>query len=158
MSKEQENNLEVLHEDVMMERGKFTANGHTFMVRPVYLKEESEYFSEMHISPAPPSGEEKTDKELAQYAIALFGDHVNNPDGGKKESGLKGFFSRLFRRRNYRYYDDVPVIQPLVKWLERKVTYKGRRIRFYDLERKYGLNKAEIEKLIIYFQQISFFQ
>lgn len=155
-----ENTLEVLHEDVMMERGKFTANGHTFMVRPVYLKEESEYFSEIRFSPAPDSDEgEKTDKELAQYAIALFSDHINKPDGATTKR--KGFFSRLvrrFRRRNYRYYDDVPVIQPLIKWLERKVTYKGRRIRFYDLERKYGLNKAEIEKLIIYFQQLSFFQ
>lgn len=157
MSKE--NNLEVLHEDEMMERGKFTANGHTFMVHPVYLKEESEYFSEIRFSPVPnPDEGEKTDKELGRFAIALFLDHLNHPEGSTKKSRLRGFFARLFRRRNYRYYDDVPVVQPLIKWLERKVTYKGRRIRFYDLERKYGLNKAEIEKLIIYFQQLSFFQ
>ncbi len=45
----------------------------------------------------------------------------------------------------------------MIKWLEKKVSYKGRKIKFYDLERKYGLNKLEIHQLMCKFMEISNF-
>lgn len=155
----------ILNEENMMERGYFTANGHTFAVKPVYLGEEDEYLSEMTISPTPvpkEDGEEYTEKELGQWSIALFSKSLNVKKGiAEEKHGPFAILSRLFQRfrkpKDYRYYADSPAIQPLVKWLERKVTYKNRKIRFYDLERKFGLNKAEIERLIMYFHELSGF-
>lgn len=155
-----ENNVEILHEDIMMERGKFTANGYTFTVKPVYLGEEDDYFSDMTISPVPNVGEgddAPTDKELSRWAIALFSDKVNEAGGSTKKGLLNRLFDRFIHRNDYRYYSEKPSAMALVKWLERKVLYKGRKVKFYQLERKFGLNKAEIEKLIIYFHQLSGF-
>lgn len=155
-----ENNVQILNEDIMMERGKFTANGHTFTVRPVYLGEEDEYFSDMTISPVPKKEEgadEPTDKELSRWAIALFSDKVNEQENTSKRGRLRRFFSWMFHRNDYRYYSERPAVMPLVKWLERKVSYKGRKVRFYQLERKFGLSKAEIERMIIYFHELSGF-
>lgn len=158
-------NISVLNEDSMLERGRFTANGYTFAVRPVYLGEEDDYISDVTLSPVPipkESGEEYTEKELGQWAIAIFSKNIKVAKKDVTENhGLFPFISRLFQRlfhpKDYRYYADSPAIQPLVKWLERKVTYKGRKVRFYDLERKFGLNKAEIERLIMYFHELSGF-
>lgn len=160
MSEESKSNVEILNEDIMMERGKFTANGYTFTVKPVYLGEEDEYFSDMTISPVPKREEgddEPTDKDLSRWAIALFSSKVNEIQNNRKRGILSRFFAWLFHRNDYRYYSDKPAVMPLVKWLEKKVTYKGRKVRFYQLERKYGLNKAEIERLIIYFHELSGF-
>lgn len=157
--------VSVLNEDAMLERGIFEANGYQFTVRPVYLGEEDEYLSQMTVSPVPipkEDGEAHTEKELGQWSIALFSKSVNFAKKDvEEETGFLGFLSRLYRRlfhpKDYRYYADSPAIQPLVMWIERKVTYKGRKVRFYDLERKFGLNKAEIERLIIYFHELSGF-
>lgn len=160
MSKENENNVEILNEDIMMERGKFTVNGYTFTVKPVYLGEEDEYFSDITISPVPKREEGDdalTDKDLSRWAIALFSNKVNESENKRQGGILSRFFAWLFHRNDYRYYSDRPAVMPLVKWLERKVTYKGRNVKFYQLERKYGLNKAEIERLIIYFHELSGF-
>lgn len=154
--KKEENKSPVINEDVMMERGKFIANGYMFHVKPIFLGEEDEYLSEMTVSPVLSDNENQpTDKELGTWAIALFSSTVNKPN--KKQNKIIAFLKNLFCKKNYRYYDDYPAVQPLIKWLERKVTYKGKKIRFYDLERKFGLNKTEIEKLFIYFHEISGF-
>lgn len=153
---------EIVSESTMMERGKFTANGYTFTVRPVYLGEEDDYLSEIAVSPVPVSNEGKPDydleddKKLGQWSIALFSKTLNKT-GKIKHGRFYNFLRKLFRKKDYRYYADVPAIQPLIKWIERKVTYKGRKIHFYDLERKYGLSKAEIERLFIYFHELSGF-
>ncbi len=155
-----ENKVEILNEDIMMERGKFRANGYTFTVKPVYLGEEDEYFSDMTISPVPKMEEgddAPTDKELSRWAIALFSDKVNEAGRSAKRGILKRFLDRFIHRNDYRYYSDKPAAMVLVKWLERKVFYKGRKVKFYQLERKFKLNKAEIEKLIIYFHELSGF-
>lgn len=149
------------NENTMLERGKFVANGYTFTVRPVYLGEEDEYLSEMTVSPIPVAQDEtdsnsNEEKRLAQWAIVLFSESLNQVKK-KKRGRIYNFFCWLFRRRDYRYYSNVPSIQPLIKWIERKVTYNGKRIRFYDLERKYGLSKADIERLFIYFHELSGF-
>lgn len=146
--------------ETMLERGKFSANGYTFEVRPVYLGEEDDYLSEVGVSPVPvlQDGEnlDKTDdKKMAQWSIALFSKSLNGER--KKRGRIAEFFLWLFGRRDYRYYKDYPSVQPIIKWIERKVTYRGRRIRFYDLERKYGLSKADIERLFVYFHELSFF-
>lgn len=157
-----ETNKNVENEDVMMERGRFSANGYTFVVRPVYLGEEDEYLSQVTFSPVPISKdgeidvEKNDDKKLGQWVIALFSESLNGIKK-KKKGRIYNFLSWLFRRRDYRYYSDVPTIQPLIMWLERKVTYKGKKVYFYDLERKYGLSKADIERLFIYFHELSGF-
>lgn len=154
-------NNNVLNEDTMLERGKFVANGYTFLVKPVYLGEEDEYLSEMTVSPIPiiKEGEkldQENDKEMAQWPIVLFSESLNNVKK-KKRGRFYNFLCWLFRRRDYRYYSNVPAVQPLIKWIERKVTCNGKKVYFYDLERKYGLNKAEIERLFIYFHELSGF-
>lgn len=152
----------VVNENEIMERGFFTANGYTFMVKPIYLGEEDEYLSEVTAPIIPMAvGEAKEvdmddDKTLSRWIITLFSQTLN---GGKKRNHgrIYEFFCLLFRRRDYRYYSDVPAIQPHIKWLERKVTYKNKKVRFYDLERKFGLSKADIERLFIYFHELSGF-
>lgn len=156
-----ENESIVSNENIMLERGKFVANGYTFIVKPVYLGEEDEYLSQMTISPVPivkDGGEYdiENDKEMSKWIMALFSEPLNNVKK-KKRGRFYNFLCWIFRRRDYRYYSDTPAIQPLIKWIERKVTCNGRRIYFYDLERKYGLSKAEIERLFIYFHELSGF-
>lgn len=154
--------METLNEETMLERGKFTANGYTFDVRPVYLGEESDFLSQITVSPVPISNEtgafnyEPTEKEKSQWIIALFSENLNGVKK-KKRGRLYEFLMWLFKRRDYRYYKDYPAIQPLVKWVEKKVTYQGKKILFYDLERKYCLSKADIERLFIYLYQLSGF-
>ncbi len=159
---ENTNKVEVLNEEVMLERGKFTANGYTFTVEPVYLGEENLYLAEMQVSPVPNYKNEEEDKpiseledkELSNWAIALFS---QNQTETKKTGWFKRIFVKLFYKNNYRYYDNNPLIQPFIKWIEQKVSYNGKKIKFYELERKFGLNKSEIEKLFIYFHEISGF-
>ncbi len=151
----------IANQETMLERGKFLANGYTFTVKPVYLGEEDEYLSEMKVSPIPveKGGEtldKENDKSMSQWAITLFSNALNGVNK-KKRGRFYNFFCWLFRRRDYRYYSDVPVVQPLIKWIEKKVTCNGRKVYFYELERKYGLSKADIERLFIYFHEISGF-
>lgn len=154
--------MAVLNEETMLERGKFTANGYTFEVKPVYLGEESDYLSQVGVSPVPVSqatGEvnlDTTDKEKSQWIMALFSENINGVKK-KKRGRFYELLSYILWRRDYRYYKDYPTIQPLIKWIEKKVTYKGKKVRFYELERKYCLSKADIERLFIYFHQLSGF-
>lgn len=160
MGTENESKVNILNEDIMMERGKFTANGHTFIVRPVYLGEEDTYFSEINIAPVPSiqdGADSPSDKELGRFAIVLFSKTINGENAGKQQGLFRRIINWLFHRNDYHYYSSYTSMQPIIKWLERKVTYNRRKIRFYDLERKYGLNKAEIERLIMYFHEISGF-
>lgn len=151
----------VINEDTMMERGFFTANGYTFQVKPIYLGEEDDYLAEVTISPIPIAVDESVEvdmddnKTLSYWIITLFSHSINGKS--KAHGHVYEFFNRLFRRRDYRYYSNLPQIQPLIKWIERKVTYKGKKVYFYDLERKYGLSKADIERLFIYFHELSGF-
>lgn len=163
-----DNTKDILNEETMMERGRFTANGYTFAVEPVYLGEESAYIADMRISPVPNYTnnnnetkpiDELTDKELGTWAIAIFGDNVNavGADKIQREGVFSRFLGFFIKRKDYHYYNATPAVQPFIKWIERKVSYNGKHIRFYDLERKFGLNKAEIEKLFIYFHEMSGF-
>lgn len=144
----------------MLERGEFVANGYKFVVKPICLGEEDEYLEDVPyvLYPQMKEGKDPTDKDLSRYAIALF----RNPSGSDDEKSL-GFIERIklwFHKkfsRDYKYYSDNPSVLGLVKWIEKKVYYNGKHIRFYDLERKYGLNKTEIVKLFGFFQDMSGF-
>lgn len=147
--------------DTMLERGEIILNGYKFVVKPLYLKEEPYFFEDVPISiyPKPKEGQELTDKDLSHFAIALFSiDHDSS-----KEKPKQGFIERIKRWyikhfvKDYRYYSDNPSVLGLVKWIEQKVYYKGRLVRFYDLERKFNLSKSEIVKLFGFFQEISGF-
>lgn len=146
--------------DYMLERGVFEANGYKFVVTPVYLGEETDYMMDVSYAlyPHTKEGEELTDKDLSRYAIALF---RFNPDEIQPEKlGLFGKIKLMLVKafnKDYRYYSYNPSILGLIKWVEKKVYYKGRRIKFYQLERKFGLNKSEIIKLLGYFQELSGF-
>lgn len=153
-----ETKAKVINRENMLERGKFEANGYTFTVKPVYLGEVDDYFEDMSLSPVPTEGYETlSDKELSKWAIALFSKSANEVENKPKKKFKFKFLSKLFHKNDYNYYNHLPKVQPLIKWIEQKVEYKGKKIKFYDLERKYGLNKAEIERLFIYFHELSNF-
>ncbi len=149
-------------EEIMLERGKFTANGYTFTVKPIYLGEEDEYKEDVKFALYPRTNEKKeyTDKELNQYAILLF----SKNNGFSVSTAPTGLFGKLKLClvktfcKNYQYYSDNPAIVGVIKWIEKKVYYKNKRIKFYQLERKYGLSKAEIIKLFGYFEYLSGFR
>lgn len=152
-------NLKIINEDIMMERGNFEANGYAFTVYPVRLKEENEFLSDLKVSPIPKKiidGGTMTDEELALYVITLFSESANYDEGEqpKKISKFRQFIVKHFYHNDYRFYEDRPKIMPFLRWLEQKVEYEGKLVKFYDLERKYKLSKAEIGRLFIYFYQL----
>ena len=145
----------------MLERGIFMANGYKFVVKPIFLGEETEYLSDVSYAlyPHAKDGQEVSEKDLSHYAIMLFRKDFGN-DNKAEKLGLFEKFKRWFAKtfiKNYEYYSDNPSVLGLVKWIERKVYYKGRKIRFYDLERKFGLTTSEIVELFGYFQDLSGF-
>ena len=147
--------------ETMLERGTFEANGYKFTVKPIFLGEEAEYLDDVAYAlyPRAKEGGEITDKDLSHYAMMLFRE-VNSKNNKHERVGLFERFKRWFAKtfiKNYEYYSDNPSILGLVKWIERKVYYKNKRIKFYELERKFGLTKAEIVKLFGYFQDLSGF-
>lgn len=147
--------------ETMLERGTFEANGYKFIVKPIFLGEEAEYLDDVAYAlyPRAKEGEEITDKDLSHYAMMLFRE-VNSKNNKHERVGLFERFKRWFAKtfiKNYEYYSDNPSVLGLVKWIERKVYYKNKRIKFYELERKFGLTKAEIVKLFGYFQDLSGF-
>lgn len=142
--------------DTVLERGEIVLNGYKFVVKPVYYGEELDYLEDVPFSIYPKSKEDRelTDKELGHFGIALFSQD-NLSDESSNKIGLFQRLKRWYRKhftKDYRYYSDNPSVIGLVKWIERKVYYKGRPIRFYDLERKYNLSKSEIVKLFGFFQ------
>lgn len=147
--------------ETMLERGTFIANGYKFTVKPVFLGEESQYLEDVAYAlyPRTKDGKDPTEKDLSHYAMMLFREADRN-DEESERIGLFERFKRWFAKtfiKNYEYYSDNPSVLGLVKWIERKVFYKGKHIKFYDLERKYGLTKSEIVKLFGYFQDLSGF-
>ena len=165
-----------LKKDIMLERGKFLANGYMFEVKPIYLGEEDEYLDSLKRSPVPKpivgeDGKERelTEKELGQFLRLFFSNSylavMEAQDRRKVErlfpNGKPITQAAIWRlkktNRNYLYYCDNPNAMILAMWLERKVTYKRKPIRFYDLERKFKLNKTEIEQMITYLHELSGF-
>lgn len=149
-----------IEREQVLERGEIILNNHKFVVEPIYLMEEQSYFDDVPFSPYPKKkDEEYSDKELSQFAIALFIAGSNDEDEKKKKNFIQRVFGKIRKKvkKDYTYYSDNPRILGLVKWIEKKVSYKGRKVRFYDLERKYKLNKSEIVRLFGFLQELSGF-
>ena len=165
-----------LKKDIMLERGKFLANGYMFEVKPIYLGEEDAYLDSLKRSPVPKpiTGEdgkerELNDKELAQFLRMFFSNSYLSEIEMRDKRKIERIFpngkpitqAAIWRlkktKRNYLFYCDNPNAMIIAMWLERKVSYRGRPIRFYDLERKFKMNKSEIERLICYLHELSGF-
>ena len=153
--------------EIMAERGEFIANGYTFTIEPIYYNEESAFQDAMpHYSgkqfclfPRDKDGTIKkttSDDELAKFGIMLFQLQDADPEEAYKGSRFKVWlYKHLFK--DYRYYVDNPNVMGFIWWVEKKVSYKGRHIKFYQLERKFKLTKAEIIKMLGYLEAISGF-
>lgn len=148
--------------DVFVQRGIFKANGYEFTVYPIMLDEVSEYIHDGVVVPKKINneGKELTDKELGQFLITCFSSPSKKEDSlcDKKETSIFKSVKSLFKReKNIIDYSQYPYASGFVKWIEKKVFYKGKSIVFQDLERKYFLTKPEIAKLIIYLNESSGF-
>lgn len=148
--------------DVFVQRGIFKANGYEFTVYPIMLDEVSEYIHDGVVVPKKINneGKELTDKELGQFLITCFSSPSKKEDSlcDKKETSIFKSVKSLFKReKNIIDYSQYPYASGFVKWIEKKVFYKGKSIAFQDLERKYFLTKPEIAKLIIYLNESSGF-
>jgi hypothetical protein len=135
-------------------------NGYKFVVHPIFLGEEDEFREDVPylLYPRRKDGQEPTEKDLGWFAIGLFKRNKSKDNGDK--IGIVQRIKKWVAKhilKNSEFYSDDPEIVGLVKWIERKVYYKGKRVRFYDLERKYKLNKSEITKLFGFLQEISGF-
>ena len=143
---------------IMTERYEFTANGYSFSVKPVFLGEEKDYLSDVSYAlyPVKKNGQEVTEKDLSHFAMALF----RADESGKVKLSIaerfKIFIARKFTH-TYEYYSDVPSAAKIAKWVEKKVFYKGKPVKFYDLERKFQLSKSEIVNLLKMLQDASGF-
>lgn len=151
---------EEISKDTMLERGEFIANGYKFTVKPIYLGEETDFLNDVPYTlyPSKKDDTELTEKDLSRYAIYLFNGSKENNNSKKKNifSKIIDFFKKKIDK-NQLYYAGNESVLGLVKWIEKKVYYKGKNIKFYDLERKYKLSKSEIVKLFGYFQDLSGF-
>ncbi len=147
--------------DKMLERGHITLNGFEFKIIPVFLGEEEEYLNDLAVTPVPikedGQDEDFTDKQLKQHIIALFsaGSRRNS------EKDLKSFrrvWCLLLKKLGFKkhYYVDSPA-HSNVKWIQKKVFYKGKSVCFYDLERKFELSKSEIELMLVELHKLSGF-
>ena len=149
--------------ETIQERGSYYANGYKFEVEPIRFEEESSYFRDVPLSiylqnPEKEDREEITEQYLARLIASLF--QSNSEEEVEASLGkygrLKLWLVKLTSKR-YKYYSDNPSVIGLIKWLERKVKYKHKHIRFYDLERKYKLTKREIAGLFLYMHNLSGF-
>lgn len=148
--------------DVFVQRGFFKANGYEFTVYPIMLDEVSEYIHDGVIVPKKINneGKELTDKELGQFLITCFSSpsKKENTVTEKKETNIFKIIKSLFRKQKKVVdYSQYQYASGFVKWIEKKVFYKGKHVMFQDLERVYFLTKPEIAKLIIYLNESSGF-
>ena len=144
--------------ETMTERYEFSANGYSFTVKPVFLGEENDYFSDVSYAlyPAKKNGQEVTEKDLSHFAMALWRKDDSEPEKLGFLERVKIFIAKKFTH-TYEYYADVPSAAKIAKWVEKKVFYKGKPVRFYDLERKFQLSKSEIVNLLKVLQDASGF-
>ncbi len=148
----------------MTQRGIYTAYKYTFNVEPIYLQEVDEYLHDNVYVPRKTdiNGNVITDKELSTFMSQCFlkdtakATETEEEVEEKKESAVDKVKS-LFRKKSKVDYSEFPMAKGIVKWVERKVSYNGKKICFEDLEQKYKLSKVEIAKLIMYLSEFSGF-
>lgn len=146
----------------MLERGYFEANGYIFDVRPITFFESMEIFNDKKVwipSRYDQNGEEFTDQELGRMFMRFFKKKESEQrEATQVEAPSK---TSLFKKKKAEEesvdYSQYPDAWPMIKWLERKVSYEGEPIKFTDLETKYLLTKGEIVNLLIYLFEMSGF-
>ncbi len=151
--------------DLMEERGYITLNGHTFKVTPVFLGEEEEYLNDLQVTPYPKKKDEELSIEkideidvstLNTFVMSLFS--KSRTVGLGSRGGFRKFIECFLKKLGFkRYYYANSTAYTNIKWLQKKVYYNGKRVNFYDLERKFSLNKSEIERLFIEIHFVSGF-
>lgn len=146
----------------MLERGYFEANGYIFDVRPITFFESMEIFNDKKVwipSRYDQNGEEFTDQELGRMFMRFF--KKKEPEQREATQVEAPSKTSLFKRRKAEEesvdYSQYPDAWPMIKWLERKVSYNGEPIKFTELETKYLLTKGEIVNLLIYLFEMSGF-
>ncbi len=148
--------------DLMEERGYISLNGHTFKVIPVFLGEEEEYLTDLQITPAPPKSDDDDaesdydEKQLNRFIMSLFS--KSRAVGLGNRTPKKKLFELVMKKLGFKkYFYANSTAYTNVKWVQKKVQYNNKYVRFYDLERKFRLNKAEIERLFIEIHTLSGF-
>lgn len=146
----------------MLERGYFEANGYIFDVRPITFFESMEIFNDKKVwipSRYDQNGEEFTDQELGRMFMRFF--KKKEPEQREATRVEAPSKTSLFKRKKAEEesvdYSQYPDAWPMIKWLERKVSYEGEPIKFTDLETKFLLTKGEIVNLLIYLFEMSGF-
>lgn len=155
---------EATSEEIMNERGTFTANGYTFVVEPIYTEEAIRFREDVPYFLYPRNEDGTPVEELTKYDLALFIIRLFNSEKETAPNVETGLLDRVklwlvkHCKKKYEHYTSSPDALLISKWVEKKVTYKGKHIKFQDLERKFKLTKSEIAQLLGYFENISFFQ
>lgn len=156
-TKESEN---AFKKETFDQRGIFEANGYKFTVYPILCKEVSEYINDKVMIPKQfdENGNKISDKDLGKFLISCFStvsDDKNN-QGSINNVNRKSVF-KTRNNKNDVDYSKYKYAYGFVKWIEKKVYYNGKPVKFEDLEMKYSLTKSEIAKLIIYLSDFSGF-
>ena len=148
--------------ELMNERYEFIANDYKFIIRPIFLGEEDLFMEEFKFYGM--LAEKKTDDNQKKILmLQLFSKSIKKAIYNDNEVDLDPYVKlKIFKRffGNKKIYSNIykdMIIEPLIKWIEKKITIKGKKIKFYELERKYGLNKLEIYDLLYMFIDISNF-
>ena len=151
--------------NIMSERGKIVLNGYEFTVQPIFLGEEDEYFSDTAGSPVPVrkngmSKEPFTDEEISIHIRRLFKNELY--DDMKNINKIAPIIKNkliiwVLKKCSKKHYYKDKRINKTILWMQKKVKYKNKHIKFYDLEREFKLSKAEIGRILIYIHELSGF-
>ena len=139
--------------DISINRGKFTANDVSFKVRPVTVEEFDSYMPMLNETIAFIKESESVD--LRKMLTAKFSLKATKRTSNFLIIIINHICSTFFK--NYIHYKRFKHGYIIAKWFEKLVTVNGKKVRFYDLERKYYLNKNEIIKLLNYINELSGF-
>lgn len=151
---------EIFSKDEMSERGFFEANGYIFMVKPITFFETLEITSKGIYVPSRYDrfGDEVTDKELGRALSTIFKkQEVTEQEKLPFYKRIAKWFKDKFRPKDYVDYSLYPSAKDTIELIESKVSYKGKKVKFYELETKFNLSKGEIANLLIYLLEFSGF-
>lgn len=148
--------------DVFRGYTEFEAHNHKFKIFPVTLDEVGEFLNDKVLIPrkTDSEGNEVSDYELGACLIRVFfaSDIHQTPfkviENKRLIDKIKSLFKKPIPEIDYTQYT---LAYPIVKWLERKVYYCNKPIKFKDLEKKFALTKAEIARMLIALNDFSGF-
>lgn len=156
------NQIETMQQqkDKMDEKGRIMLNGFEFIITPIFIGEEEKFRNDVTFSALPRKenkDEDFTDKELSDHMITIFANQAFE----KKENKCKIITNKkaikIIKKFSKKHYYADKYAKPLVYWLQQKIRYKDKLVKFYDLERKFKLSKSDIGKIIVTLYKISGF-